>query len=80
MKVYINNMIVKSKILDHHFLDLKETFNTLRRFRMKLILKSVLLGYLLAMGSMINERGIEANLENIKSILDMSSPRSMKEL
>lgn len=36
MEVYVNNMLVKILKADHHFRDLKETFNTLRRYKMRL--------------------------------------------
>ena len=32
MKAYVDDMIVKSKTSEKHLLDLKETFNGLRRF------------------------------------------------
>ena len=38
----------------------------------------VLLGKFL--GFMVSQRGIEANLEKVKAILDMTSPRSVKEV
>ena len=35
-KVYVDNMLVKSKEAKTHLEDLQETFNILRRYRMKL--------------------------------------------
>lgn len=34
MKVYVNDMIVKSKAIDTHLADLAETFRTLKKFDM----------------------------------------------
>ena len=36
MEVYVDDMLVKSKKDDDHLADLKETFQTLRRYNMKL--------------------------------------------
>ena len=37
MEVYVDDMLVKSKEEEDHLDDLKETFNTLRQYNMKLI-------------------------------------------
>ena len=34
--MYVDDMLVKSKDLDDHLDDLKETFNTIRKYNMKL--------------------------------------------
>ena len=36
VEVYVNNMLVKSKEEENHLDDLKETFNTLRQYSMKI--------------------------------------------
>ena len=36
VQVYVNDMLVKSQKKDDHFDDLKETFDTLRSYNMKL--------------------------------------------
>ena len=36
MEVYINDMLVKSKKVESHLDDLKETFEMLKKFKMKL--------------------------------------------
>lgn len=36
MKVHIDDMLVKNKKFEQHFNDLKETFHTLKRYKMKL--------------------------------------------
>ena len=36
VKVYVNDMLVKSKEEEDHLDDLRETFNTLRQYNMKL--------------------------------------------
>ena len=36
MEVYVNDMLVKSKRAELHLDDLKETFDTLRKYQMRL--------------------------------------------
>ena len=36
VEVYVDDMLVKTKEKDHHLDDLRETFETLRLYRMKL--------------------------------------------
>ena len=36
MEVYVDDMLVKSRKTETHLADLQETFDTLRRYRMKL--------------------------------------------
>ena len=82
MEVYVDNMLMKSKKAELHLDDLRETFDTLRKYRMKLnpvkcvfeVSSSKFLGF------MVLQRGIEANPEKVKAILDMTSPRSVKEV
>ena len=82
MKVYMDDMLVKSKKAELHLDDLKETFNTLREYHMRLnpakCVFEVSLGKFL--GFMVSQRGIEPNPEKVKAILDMTSPRNVKEV
>ncbi|KAL0373143.1 UNVERIFIED_CONTAM: Retrovirus-related Pol polyprotein from transposon gypsy [Sesamum calycinum] len=82
MEVYIDDMLVKSAKEQDHIKDLEEYFQILTTFDMKLNLAKCtfrvrggkFLGY------MISERGIEANLEKINAIMDMSPPKSIREV
>ena len=60
--------------------DLQETFNTLRRYNMKLNPSKCAFGVALGefLGFMVSHRGIEANLEMIKAILDMKPLQNIK--
>ena len=62
--------------------DLQETFNTLRRYNMKLNPSKWAFGVALEkfLGFMVSHRGIEANLEKIKEILDMEPLQNIKEV
>ena len=82
VEVYVDDMLVKSLDKGKHLDDLQETFNTLRQYNMKLnpnkCAFEVASGKFL--GFMVSHRGIEANPEKIKAILDMKSPQSIKEV
>jgi hypothetical protein len=82
VEVYINNMLVKTKDEDKHLDDLEETFKTLCQYCMKLnpskCVFDVSSGKFL--GFMVSQRGIEANPDKIKAILEMTAPRTIKEV
>lgn len=72
MEVYIDDMLVKSVHAPEHLKDLGECFETLRRNQMKLNPEKCAFGvhggkYL---GYMVSQRGIEANREKIKAIIN----------
>ena len=62
--------------------DLQETFNTLRRYNMKLNPSKWAFGVALEkfLGFMVSHRGIEANPEKIKAMLDIKPPQSIKKV
>ena len=82
MEVYVDDMLVKSKEELTHLDDLKETFATLRQYQMKLNPSKCAFG--VASGKflwfMVSQRGIEANPEKVRAILDMTSPKIVKEI
>ena len=75
-------MLVKSLDEGKQLDDLQETFDTLRQYNMKLNPSKCAFGVSLGkfLGFMVSYRGIEANPEKIKAILDMKSPQSIKEV
>ena len=82
MEVYVDNMLVKSKKAKSHLDDLRETFDTLRKYQMRLNPTKCVFGVSLGkvLGFMVSRRGIEANPEKVRAILDMTSLRSVKEV
>ena len=76
VEVYVDDMLVKSLDEGKHLDDLQETFNTLRRYNMKLNPSKCAFGE--ASGKflrfMVSHRRIEANPKKIKAILDMKPP------
>ena len=75
MKVYVDDMLVKSKEELAHLDDLKEMFATLRQYQMKLNPSKCVFGVVSRkfLGFMVSQRGIEANPEKVRAILDMTS-------
>ena len=75
-------MLVKSLDEGKHLDNLQETFNTLRRYNMKLNPNKCASGVAFEkfLGFMVSYRGIEANPKRIKAILDMKPPQSIKEV
>ena len=66
-------MLVKSKEEDGHLDDLTKTFRTLCKYQMKLNPSKCAFGVYSGkfLGFMVSQRGIEANLDKIKAILEM---------
>ena len=82
MEMFVDDMLVKSKEVESHMDHLEETFETLRRYRMKLNQTKCVFGVSSGkfLGFMVSQQGIEANLEKVKAILKMTSPRNIKEV
>ena len=82
MEVYVDDMLVKSIEAEEHIKDLQEAFETLRKHRMKLNPTKCAFGVASGkfLGFMVTQRGIEANPEKIKAILDMKHPSNKKEV
>ena len=82
MEVYVNDMLVKSKSSMNHVVDLEETFGTLQKYKMKLNPAKCAFGVTSEkfLGFMVSEHGIEANLEKICAIQEMTAPKSIKEI
>ena len=82
VEVYVDDMLVKSLNEGKHLDDLQETFDTLRQYNMKLNPSKCAFGLASGkfLGFMVSHRGIEANPEKIKAILDMKSLQNIKEV
>ena len=82
MEVYVDDMLVKSTKKKNHIDDLAEAFDVLKKYRMKLNPAKCAFGVASGkfLGLMVSQRGIEANPDKIKAILDMAPPRTIKEV
>jgi hypothetical protein len=81
VEVYVDDMLVKSKLSSCHEEDLKETFQTLRHYSMKLNLAKCAFRVSVRkfLGFIVSQRGIEANPEKIQAIMDMQPPTNTKQ-
>ena len=75
-------MLVKSQREDDHLDNLKETFDTLYSYNMKLNLSKCALGVTAGkfLGFTVSQRGIKVNLDKIWAIIEMEPPRNVKEV
>ena len=82
MEVYVDDILVKSKEEESHLDGLRETFETLRQYKMKLNPTKCAFGVSSGkfLGFMVSQRGIEADLEKVRVVLEISSPKIVKEV
>ena len=82
MEVYVDDMLVKSLDRADHIKHLQEAFEVLRHHKMMLNPTKCAYGVGSGkfLGLMVSKRGIEANPDKIKAILDMKAPTSLKEV
>ena len=75
-------MLVKSLREDGHLGNLQETFDTLRTYNMKLNLSKCAFGVTAGnfLGFMVSHRGIEVNPEKVRVIMELSPPKTVKEV
>jgi ribonuclease HI len=82
MEVYIDDMVVKSKKAETHLQDLATAFSILDQYNMKLNPSKCHFGVEAGkfLGYMVTKRGIEASPEQIQAILNLKSPKTVKEV
>ena len=80
--MYVDDMLVKSKEEVTHLDDLKETFATLKKHQMRLNPSKCVFGVASGkfLGFMVSQRGIEVNLEKVRAIINMASPKTVKDV
>ena len=82
VEVYVDDMLVKSKEEANYLDDLKETFSTLHKYNLELnpakCFFAVASGKFL--GFMVSQRGIQANPDKVKVIIEVKSPKTLKEV
>ena len=82
IEVYVDDMLVKSKVTSDYVIHVADTFNILRMYCMKLNPLKCAFGVACRkfLRFMVNQRGIEANPEKIQALIDMQSPSITKEV
>ena len=76
IEIYVDDMVVKSKVVSEHLEDLSDTFNVLRRHKLRLNASKCSFGVGSGkfLGYMVTHRGIEVNPNQIKAINDLKPP------
>ena len=82
MEVYVDDMLVKSLWKEDHVIDLWEMFALLQKYNMKLNPTKCTfeVGSGKFLGFMVNNRGIETNPTKVQTLLDLQSPKIVKEI
>ena len=75
-------MLVKNLCEDDHLDGLRETFDILRSYNMKLNPNKCAFGVTARkfLGFMVSQRGIEVNPKKIRAIMELEPPRTVKEV
>ena len=82
IEIYIDDMVVKSKVVVEHLEDLGTIFEILRKYKLRLNASKCSFGVGSGkfLGYMVTHRGIEVNPNQIKAITNLQSPRNPKEM
>ena len=82
IEVYIDDMVVKSKIEFEHVNDLRSIFEILRKYKLHLNASKCSFGVSSSkfLGYMVTHRGIETSPDQIKAINNLQPPRNPKEV
>ncbi|XXG51512.1 hypothetical protein AAC387_Pa03g0060 [Persea americana] len=82
VEVYIDDMVVKSKRSQDHLTDLRQIFDILHQFQLKLNASKCAFGVGSGkfLGSLVTRRGIEANPDQITAIQELQCPTSAKQV
>ena len=82
MEVYIDDMLVKSVKAELHVAHQDESFQVMKDYNLKLNSTKCTFGVSAEkfLGFIVNGRGIEANPDKIKVMLDMQPPSNTKEI
>ena len=82
VEVYIDDLVVKSKLVSEHLTDLTSIFEILREHKLRLNTSKCFFGVgsRKFLGYMVTHRGIEVNPDQIKVINNFQPPRNPNEV
>ena len=82
IEIYIDDMMVKSKVVSEHLGDLENIFEILRKHKLRLNASkcSFGVGSDKFLGYVVTHRVIEVNLDQIKAINNLQPPQNPKEV
>ncbi|XP_065619354.1 uncharacterized protein LOC136063235 [Quercus suber] len=82
IEIYIDDIVVKSKIISEHVKDLQNIFEVLRKYKLRLNASKCSFGVGLGkfLGYVVTHRGIEVKPDQIKAINNLQAPWNLKEV
>ncbi|GJZ98864.1 reverse transcriptase domain-containing protein [Tanacetum coccineum] len=82
LEAYMDDMVIKSSTEQDIIKDIEQTFSTFRRINMKLNPKKCSFGMEEGkfLGYIVTSEGIRANPEKAKAVMDMPSPKTLKQM
>ncbi|GJT50707.1 reverse transcriptase domain-containing protein [Tanacetum coccineum] len=82
LETYVDDMVIKIRTEQAIIKDIEQTFSTLRRINMKLNLNKCLFGIEEGkfLGYIVTSEGIRANPKKAKAVMDMPSPKTLKQM
>ncbi|RDX75801.1 Retrovirus-related Pol polyprotein from transposon 17.6, partial [Mucuna pruriens] len=82
VEAYVDDMIAMSRMSDQHVEDLRKLFKRLRKYRLRINLAKCTFGVKIGklLGFIVNQRGIEVDLDKVKAIRNMSPPKTKIEV
>src|SRR4051812_3390634 len=80
VQVYVDDIVIKTYSASTLLDDLRETFATVKKYRIKLNPKKCVFGVLVGklLGYMVSARGIEADPEKVQAIAKIQEPTNIK--
>ena len=80
IKIYIDNMVVKSKVMSKHVGDIEDIFEILKKHKLHLNVSkcSFCIGSGKFLGYMVTHRRIEVNPNQVKAINSLQPPQNPK--
>ena len=82
VECYVDDLVVKTKRMEDHLVDLRSVFNHLRKYQLKMNASKCAFGVTSGkfLGFIVRHRGIEIDQSKIKSIQKMPEPKILREL
>ncbi|GJT50902.1 reverse transcriptase domain-containing protein [Tanacetum coccineum] len=82
LEVYVDDLVIKSRMKDEIVRDIEETFKTLREINMKLNPKKCTFGVEEGMflGCKVNTRGLKVCPDKVDAVLSLPSPKCLKDV
>ena len=82
IKVYVDDMIAKSRTTQDHLTDLRKLFQRLKKYQLRLNSNKCAFGVTSRklLGFIVNDKGIEIDPTKVQAIQSMPAPKTEKEI